>query len=124
MKKNPAKKNVKAPPAHPGLWISRDKLSKLQDNLREANETLEAIRNGEVDAVVVHGARGNQIYSLTGADQPYRVYVERMQEGAATISEDGLFLYATQLFAKRVNEPLERVISARASAFLNEAAWE
>jgi PAS domain S-box-containing protein len=95
----------------------------LQENLREAQETLDAIRSGEVDAVVVSGPRGSQVYSLTGAEQPYRVYVEHMQEGAATISSGGLILYANQRFAEMVNQPLDRVIGSVASAYLGGPSW-
>ena len=68
-----------------GHWVSDSEISRLRDTLREAQETLDAIRSGEVDAVVVSGTNGNQIYSLTSAEQPYRIYVERMQEGAVTV---------------------------------------
>jgi PAS domain S-box-containing protein len=107
-----------------GHWISEKEFSQLHGSLREAQETLEAIRGGGVDAVVVNGPNGSQIYSLTGADQPYRVYVERMQEGAATISSEGLILYANQRFADMVNQPLERVISATVTTYLSAVAWE
>ena len=79
-----------------GHWISKKELDRLQEQLQEARDTLEAIRSGEVDAVVVSGSKGNQIYSLTCAEQPYRVYVERMQEGAVTVSDKGLVLYCNQ----------------------------
>ena len=72
-----------------GHWVAETEIARLKDTLREAQETLDAIRSGEVDAVVVSGAKGNQIYSLTSAEQPYRIYVERMQEGAVTIASDG-----------------------------------
>lgn len=126
MKKKPIrdKKIQKRKSSNRGHWISEVEFSQLHSNLREAQETLEAIRGGEVDAVVVNGPNGNQIYSLTGADQPYRVYVERMQEGAATISGDGLILYANQRFADMVNQPLEKIISAEASTYLDAAAWK
>lgn len=95
----------------------------MTDSLREAQETLDAIRGGEVDALVVNGPHGEHIYSLSGADEPYRVYVERMQEGAVTISSDGLILYANQRFADMAMRPLEQVISAKASDYFNSAAW-
>jgi signal transduction histidine kinase len=106
-----------------GHWISQAEFSRLNANLLEAQETLEAIRSGEVDAVVVHGPNGNQIYSLTGAEQPYRVYVEQMQEGAVTVSADGLILYCNQRFADMMQAPLERVISSQMSAYLAAEAW-
>ena len=56
-------------------------LPSLQRRLEEAEETLDAIRNGRVDAVIVHGARGPQVFSLEGPDQPFRMLVEGIQEG-------------------------------------------
>jgi PAS domain S-box-containing protein len=107
-----------------GLWISKDKFVDLQERLRESQETLEAIRGGEVDAVVVAGPRGNQIYTLTGAEQPYRVYVERMQEGAVTVSVEGLILYANHRFASMARLPLERVIGSEITRYLSAETWE
>lgn len=85
---------------------------------------MEAIRSGAVDAVVVTGPQGNQIYSLTGTDQPYRVYVERMQEGAVTISREGMILYANRRFADMVHKPLELVISTDIRGYLDAAGCE
>lgn len=114
----------KAPPSKKGHWIGEEEFTLLRRNLSEAQETLEAIRSGAVDAVVVHGPHGNQIYSLSGADQPYRVYVERMQEGAVTISHEGVVLYANRRFADMVNKPLEQVIGTDITVYLNETACE
>ena len=107
-----------------GHWISKKELDRLQEQLQEARDTLEAIRSGEVDAVVVSGSKGNQIYSLTGAEQPYRVYVERMQEGAVTVSDKGLVLYCNQRYAEMVKAPLERVICAGILPHLSADSWE
>ncbi|MGH7939791.1 MAG: PAS domain-containing protein, partial [Limisphaerales bacterium] len=104
-----------------GHWLSEDELSQLKRNLIEAQETLEAIQSGAVDAVVVNGPHGSQIYSLTGAEQPYRVYVERMQEGAVTISSEGFILYANRRFAEMVNKPLEQVIGTDVKTYLDAA---
>ena len=117
----PTRSRSAGAPVH---WISEQKLRRLQERLREAQETLDAIRSGEVDAVVVHGTKGNQVYSLAGADQPYRVYVEQMQEGAVTVSNDGLVLYCNQRFADMVKQPLERVIGSKIHQYLTPAAWQ
>jgi PAS domain S-box-containing protein len=105
----------------PGHWVSQDELGLLQASLQEAQETLDAIRNGEVDAIV---ATGNRIYSLTGAEHPYRVYVEQMQEGAVTVAADGLVLYCNQRFADMVGAPLEGVISSVICSYLSAESWE
>jgi PAS domain S-box-containing protein len=96
-------------------------LGLLQASLQEAQETLNAIHNGEVDAIV---ATGNRIYSLTGAEHPYRVYVEQMQEGAVTVTADGLILYCNQKFADMVGAPLEGVISSVVRTYLSAESWE
>ncbi|QIF02825.1 PAS domain-containing hybrid sensor histidine kinase/response regulator [Roseimicrobium sp. ORNL1] len=107
-----------------GYWISQQELGALNDRLREAQETLEAIRNGEVDALVVHGDNGAQVYSLAGSDHPYRVYVEQMKEGAVTVSPEGLILFANRRFADMVGLPLEKVISENLQRFVAEEAWK
>ena len=103
---------------------SEKDLADLQERLQEALETLEAIRNGEVDAVVVAGSKGSQVYSLTGAEQPYRVYVERMREGAVTVSSQGLILYCNQCFAEMVKMPLERAIGSDLRLSAPPEAWK
>lgn len=105
----------------PGRWVSEGELGLLEASLQEAQETLNAIRNGEVDAIV---ATGNRIYSLTGAEHPYRVYVEQMQEGAVTVAADGLILYCNQRFADMVGAPLEGVISSVIRSYLSAESWE
>src|ERR1700760_2047963 len=82
----------------------------LISRLREAEETLTAIRAGEVDAVVVAGPAGQQVYTLENADRPYRVLVEQMQEGAVTLSENGTILYCNERFATLVASPHDSVV--------------
>ena len=90
----------------------------LKQRLEEAEATLEAIRNGEVDALVVTGSAGEHIFSLRGAEQPYRVFVETMHEGAATIDEDGCILYCNQRFSDLTNRPLNKIISSSIFEFI------
>jgi PAS domain S-box-containing protein len=77
-------------------------LEELRERLREAQEALESIRLGEVDAVVVGGPSGERIYTITNADRPYRLLVEQMKEGAVTLSAGGLILYCNEAFAALV----------------------
>ena len=73
-----------------------DAVADLRARLDEADEVLSAIREGEVDAVVVHGSR---LFTLKGADEPYRVLIEEMNQGAVTLSGDGSILYCNRRFA-------------------------
>jgi PAS domain S-box-containing protein len=90
----------------------------LEQRLRQAEDALRAIRSGEVDALVVSGSQGDQIYTLQGADHPYRILVESIQEGALTLTPEGLILYCNQQFAGMVKAPLERVIGAQVQGFV------
>jgi signal transduction histidine kinase len=119
--RRPAKRSGHAPLK---VRLADQRLLRLQEQLREATETLDAIRNGEVDAVVVNGLQGTQIYTLVGADQPYRVYIEQMKEGAITIGRDGLILYTNQRFAEMINMPLTRVISTSIQNYLPGDVWQ
>src|SRR6187399_1403276 len=85
-------------------------LQELRTRLAEAEETLRAIRHGEVDALLVTDGTGERVYTLRSADAPYRALVERMQEGAATVSQTGAIIYANLRFAELVGMSLERVI--------------
>ena len=58
----------------------------LRARLAEASDVLRAIRTGDVDAVLVQGPQGDQLFTLKGADEPYRVLIEEMNQGAVTLS--------------------------------------
>ncbi len=91
--------------------MSRGEILDLRARLEELEATLGAIRSGEVDALIVNGPNGDQVYSLKGAEQPYRAFIERMGEGAVTIDSQGTILYCNQRFADMLETPLQRVIS-------------
>jgi two-component system, NarL family, sensor kinase len=84
----------------------------LKARVQELEETLRAIRMGEVDAVLVSGAKGDQVFTLQGAEHPYRLLVETIDEGAATLSDDGTVLYSNKSFAGFFGVPLEKFIGA------------
>src|SRR5688572_16129323 len=95
-----------------------DELQGLHARLAEAEDTLRAIRQGEVDALVVEGPKGHQIYTLEGADEPYRILVEEMHEGAVVLTSRGDILYANAHFATLAGEPLESVVGSGFERFL------
>ena len=64
-------------------------IDELHNRLQEAEDTVRAIRAGEIDALVVTGPLGEKVFILRGADHPYQVIVEEMNEGAATVSPEG-----------------------------------
>jgi len=93
---------------------------RLNARLLELEETLRAIRCGEVDALVVETEGDPQIFTLKGADQTYRLMVEQMQKGAATLSADGLVLYCNPFLANLLSLPLESVIGQSLFDFVDQ----
>lgn len=83
--------------------------SALRARLANAEETLEAIRNGEVDALVVKSKEGDKIYTLEGSDYLYRILVETMHEGAVTATSDRLIIYCNNQFARIADVPIEKL---------------
>jgi len=77
---------------------------------QEARDTLDAITSGAVDAVVVDGPLGPQVLHLESLDQPFRTFVERMQEGALTVALDGTILFANSYFAQLVGRSVDRLV--------------
>lgn len=93
-------------------------VARLRGRLAEAEESLRAIRNGEVDAVVVAGRHGPQVFTLEGAEHAYRTLIESMNEGALTLTADAMILYANRCFARLVKCPLEQVTAGSFRRFL------
>jgi PAS domain S-box-containing protein len=82
----------------------------LRRSLDESRELLRAISSGEVDALIVSRPEGEQVFTLKGADQAYRILIEAMNDGAVTMTLDGTILYCNHRFAEMVKLPLEKVI--------------
>ncbi len=99
-----------------------DETEALRARLVEAEDMLRAIRRGEIDAIVVEGAGGNQVYTLHSADEPYRDLVEQMQDGALVLTLRGDILYSNARFASLVGLPLESVVGSSVDRFVNHAA--
>ena len=85
---------------------------KLQDRLDEAEETLRALRSGEVDAIVASGLDGDRVYTLYGADEAYRLMIQNMGEGALTVTPEGLILFANERLASLLAIPNDRIIGS------------
>jgi diguanylate cyclase (GGDEF)-like protein len=91
----------------------------LRARLGEAEETLRAIRSGEVDALVVRDASlETQVFTLSSADRPYRMFVENMRDGAATLSESGVILYANMRLAELAGGELAELIGSPIAGLL------
>ena len=60
--------------------------------------------------MVVSGPSGEKVFTLEGAEHPYRVLVESMNEGAISLSKEGTILYCNSAFARMVAISLDQVM--------------
>ena len=102
-----------------GELLSENKA--LETRLEEAEELLQAIRTGAVDAIVVSTPEGDQVYTLKGADYSYRMLVESMNDGAALLSPDGSILYCNRQLVNMLRVPMETLISSPLAAYVASA---
>jgi PAS domain S-box-containing protein len=89
--------------------LTRDE---LEARLYEAEETLRAIREGEIDAVVVKGGATEQVFTLEGGGQSYRTFMETMDLGAAAFDAEGQLLYANQALCKLLDRQPDSLTGA------------
>jgi PAS domain S-box-containing protein len=108
MKSNAAKSNA----------ALHKRIKELERQLDEARDTIEAIRTGQIDALVVSGNNGHALYTLQSADHSYRVFIEKMVEGAVSLNASGLIIYSNSRFASMVGLPLTKVIGTHFREFV------
>ncbi len=89
----------------------------LKERLWEAEQTIKAIRGGEVDAFVVQESGEEQVYTLKGADVAYRILVESLNEGALILASDDSIYYCNGCFSAMVGLPIQRIIGSSIRSF-------
>ncbi len=91
------------------------------DRLAAAEDTLRAIGAGEIDAFVVSdGGTGRRVFTLSTADRPYRMFVENMRDGAATLSSSGLILFANRRLGELLSCPKGWIVGSPLSSFISD----
>lgn len=98
-----------------------EEIAALRARLDEAEQTLSAICSGNVDALVITGPNGDQVFSLTGAEREYRLIVETMNEAALTVGLDESILFCNQRFCDLVNCSMAETIGRKFTVFVAAA---
>ena len=96
----------------------------LQQRLKEAEDTLQAIREGAVDALIVETGEGDQVFTLKSADYPYRLIIDNMIQGAVIFDDAGIIFYANSTFAGMVNHSHQELFGYSLNSFIAEEDWE
>jgi PAS domain S-box-containing protein len=84
-------------------------IADLRLRLAEAEETLRAIRENEVDALVMRGPLAEEIFTIGGDTDSYRTFMEVMEPGAAALDGSGRVLYANSTLTRLLGTSLAQL---------------
>ena len=94
----------------------------LRQQLKEAMESIDAIKTGQIDALVAAQEKDLKVFTEEAADKPYRILIEKMNEGAVTLNEDGTILYCNSYFSNMVKLPMQKVIGTMFENFMGDSS--
>lgn len=105
-------------PAQPVSVSAGPDLVAVHRELEEARQTLNAIRTGSVDALVIDTGHGDEVYTLTSADRTYRLLMEGAAEGALIVSAHGTVLWANPRVCEILTTDAEQLVGSSFPAVL------
>jgi signal transduction histidine kinase len=94
----------------------------LEYQLHEAKNLIQAIRNGEVDALLLNKDGKADVYSLENIDYTYRILIEKFAEAAISISDDGLIRYCNSYFSHLIKIPMAKIVGTYLYEYLPSKA--
>jgi PAS domain S-box-containing protein len=89
-----------------------DLLSTIEDlklRLSEAQDAVDAIKTGSVDAFAIRTDGKPEVFTLQSLDYSYRILIEKFSEGALNLTLDGLIIYNNSYFSNLIGLPNEKV---------------
>ena len=89
----------------------------LRRKLDEVDAAVQAIRAGEVDAVLVDGEQ-EQVYTLETPDNPYRLLVAQVQQAAVTLTPEGRIVSCNRRFADLLGRTMSSLPGRALSEFV------
>ncbi len=107
----------------------RSERDEMRANLIECKEIIAAICSGKVDVVLKNGIDRLHIAPPEQSLETYRLLIENIEQGTATLSADGIILYANKTLAGMLSISHGRLIGSRvydliSSDYHNElASW-
>jgi len=106
------------------LPVEMDELNKkneeLREQLKEAKETIDLIKKGNLDALVDVDEKNVKVYTEVTADQTFRILIEKMHEGAVTLDKSGIITYCNSFFAELMGLPLQKLAGTRLIDLIND----
>jgi len=111
-------------PGSQSLANLSQEIADLRRRLNEAEHTMDAIREGEVDGFVIYKSPAEQVVLVEGADSPYRLLMEEMEQGACMLTPAGRMLYCNRQLAQLLQLSLETAAQALFQAHVRPADYE
>lgn len=102
---------------------SEELIADLRRRLQEAEDTLTAIRQGEVDALVIAGGGNDAIFTIEG-EGAYRSLLEAIDPGAMALDDQGRILYANTRVAKLLDRSVSAIQGETLATVLGQANSE
>jgi len=96
-----------------------DRIEYLENRLAEAEQLIDAIKSGEVDAFAIRSENKTEVYTLQSGDYAYRVLVENFNEGAINVNKEGLIVYCNKYFHELLGSSYEKVIGTSLLNFIH-----
>jgi len=93
----------------------------LYKQLQNALNSIEGFKTDKIDALVMANEKTLKVYTEKTSDQPYRILIEKMHEGAVTLNEEGIIIYSNSSFANMVDIPLQKVIGTRFESYIGDS---
>lgn len=93
-------------------------INELKQQLHVANESIEFIKNGKIDALVIPDKDKLKVFTEKTSDRTYRLLIDKMNEGVVTVNQEGIILYSNSHFSEMVNLNLKKVIGSNITTFI------
>ncbi|MGJ8592841.1 MAG: ATP-binding protein [Aquaticitalea sp.] len=94
-------------------------IAELKNRLEGAEQLIDAIKAGEVDAFAVNNDDKSEVFTLHSGDYAYRVLVENFSEGAINITDDGLIVYSNKYFHELLRSPYDNTVGKSIYDFIH-----
>jgi two-component sensor histidine kinase len=104
------------------MSVGEAHVADLERRLAEAEDILRAIREGEVDALLVRGGQHDVVFHIGGGGESYRAFMEAMDAGAAALDEGHNLVYANTSLLALLRRPLDDVLGRPLREILDAAA--
>ena len=95
------------------------RIQELEQQLAEAQQIIEAVKAGEVDAFAYTREGKMDVLTVQSGDYAYRVLVENINAGALNLSEEGLIVYTNAYFYDLLHLSYNDIIGSPIQDFIH-----